>query len=107
MLISDFLIDISEIREALYTLGDHEIKIIQVLDPVEKDFSLNGNYHLFDSENGDKIKVFVTPRLRTQYQQKFDEHQKELHKICNDAGVDFYSATTNKEIFDVFYKILE
>ena len=31
VLISDFLVDIDEVTEALYTLGDHEIKIIQVL----------------------------------------------------------------------------
>ena len=33
---SDFLVNIEELRESLYMLGNHEIKIVQVLDRTEK-----------------------------------------------------------------------
>ena len=39
VLVSDFLVDINEVIEALYNLGDHEIRVLQVLDPVEKDLN--------------------------------------------------------------------
>ena len=38
VIISDFLINLDEIKTAIYRLGDHEIKIVQVLDPIEKEF---------------------------------------------------------------------
>src|SRR3989338_8794563 len=36
VIISDFLISPDEINNALYLLGDNDVKVIQVLDPIEK-----------------------------------------------------------------------
>src|SRR3989338_32085 len=108
ILISDFLIDINDIKEALYMLGrNHEIKIIQVLDPSEKDLNITGDLKLKDSETGNKIRTYISPRLRNKYQKMLDEHSAQIEETCNSLGMDFHLITTDKPIFDAFYEILK
>jgi len=107
VLISDFLIPIEEINEALYMLGDHVIKIIQVLDPVEKDLKLQGDFKLKDSETGTKMHTYISPRLRMQYEKMLDDHSAKIQETCNKLGMKFHLITTDTPIFDAFYKILE
>jgi len=107
VLVSDFLINIEEIREALYMLGNHEIKILQVLDPVEKDLKFEGDFKLTDSETRDKLKTYISPRLRLHYQKMLDNHSAQIEETCNNLGMDFHLITTDTPIFDAFYKILE
>ncbi|MBU4502221.1 MAG: DUF58 domain-containing protein [Nanoarchaeota archaeon] len=107
VIISDFLIDIEEIREALYNLGDHEIKVVQVLDPVEKDLNMEGDFRLKDSETNSILKTFISPRQRVNYQKQLAEHSAEVEKTCSKLGISFYQITTDTPIFDAFYRILE
>ena len=107
VLISDFLIDMGEIREALYALGDHEIKVIQVLDKVEKDLKLQGDLKLEDSETKEKVRTYVSPRLRTVYQKMLDNHSAKVKDTCNKLGIHFHQITTDTPIFDAFYRILK
>ncbi len=107
ILISDFLIDINEIREALYLLGDHEIKIIQVLDKVEKDLRLQGDFKLEDSETKEKVRTYISPRLRSVYQRMLDDHSAKIQETCGKLGIGFFQVTTDIPIFDAFYRILK
>ena len=106
VLISDFLIPIEEIKEALYNLGKHEIKVIQVLDPVEKELKMQGDFKLKDSETGGILKTYISPRLRQHYQSLLEEHTGKIRDVCNSLGMNFYQITTDKSIFDAFYEIL-
>ena len=64
---SDFLVNIEEIREAFYLLGDHDIKIIQVFDRTEKELKFEGDMKLIDSETKGMLRTFVSPRMRKEY----------------------------------------
>ena len=107
VLVSDFLIDAEEVIEALYTLGDHEIKIIQVLDPIEKDLKYSGDFKLIDSESKSMLRTYISPRLRVEYQQMLDNHSVRIEEVCNRLGIRFHQITTDTPIFDAFYKVLE
>jgi len=107
VLVSDFLIDAKEVIEALYTLGDHEIKIIQVLDPIEKDLKYSGDFKLIDSESKSMLRTYISPRLRVEYQQMLDNHSVRIEEVCNRLGIRFHQVTTDTPIFDAFYKVLE
>jgi len=107
ILISDFLIDIEEIKEALYRLGKHEVKIIHVLDPVEKNLTLAGDHILKDSETKDELRTNISPSLRTKYQEMIEGHANEIEKTCIALGYDYHLITTDKALFDVFYEMLE
>lgn len=107
VLVSDFLIDIKEIRKAIYTLGDHEIKIVQILDPVEKKLDMEGDFRLKDSETHSILRTFISPRQRVNYQKMLEEHSSEIEKTCSKLGIGFYQIITDTPIFDAFYRILE
>jgi len=107
VLISDFLVDSKEITEALYNLGDHEIKIIQVLDPTEKNLSYQGDFKLIDSETKSILRTFISPRLRVEHQRMLDNHCAKIEETCNKLGYRFFQITTNTPIFDAFYRVLE
>ncbi len=107
VLVSDFLVDINEIIESLYTLGDHEIKILQILDPIEKDLKYSGDFKLIDSETNNKLRTYVSPRLRVEYQQMLDNHSAKIEETCNKLGIHFFQITTDTPVFDAFYRVLE
>lgn len=107
VLISDFLVDINEVIEALYNLGDHEIKVIQVLDPIERDLKYSGDFKLIDSESKSMLRTFISPRLRVEYQQMLDNHVARMEETCNNLGMHFFQITTDTPIFDAFYRVLE
>lgn len=107
VLVSDFLIDAKEVIEALYTLGDHEIKIIQVLDPIEKDLRYSGDFKLIDSESKSMLRTYISPRLRVEYQQMLDSHSARIEETCDRLGIRFHQITTDTPIFDAFYRVLE
>ena len=107
VLISDFLVDIDEAIEALYNLGDNEIKVVQVLDPIEKDLKYSGDFKLIDSETNSMLRTYISPRLRVQYQQMLDNHSAKIEETCNKLGIHFFQITTDTPIFDAFYRVLE
>ena len=103
---SDFLVNIDEIREAIYMLGDHEIRIIQVLDRVEKELKMEGDMKLIDSETKGMLRTFISPRMRMEYQQHLDDHCAKIEEVCNKLNIHYNLAVTDIPIFDAFYKIL-
>ena len=107
VLISDFLVDISEVIEALYNLGDHEIKVIQVLDPIERDLKYSGDFKLIDSESKGMLRTYISPRLRVEYQQMLDNHVARMEETCNNLGYHFHQITTDTPRFDAFDRVLE
>ena len=107
VLLSDFLMDINDVIEGLYTLGDQEIKIVQVLDPIEKDLKYSGDFKLIDSETNSMLRTYISPRLRVQYQQMLDNHSAKIEETCNKLGIHFFQITTDTPIFDAFYRVLE
>ena len=78
---SDFLVNIEELRESLYMLGNHEIKIVQVLDRTEKELKFEGDFKLVDSETKGMLRTFISPRLRMEYQQKLDDHCAKIEDV--------------------------
>ncbi|HZX45151.1 MAG TPA: DUF58 domain-containing protein [Candidatus Nanoarchaeia archaeon] len=106
IIISDFLMPIDEINEVLFMLGSNEVKIIQVLDPVEKELKMTGDFKLKDSETGDKLVTHISPRLQMQYQKLMSEHAGKINDTCARLKMKFYTVTTDTPIFDAFYQIL-
>jgi len=107
ILISDFLIDINEIKAALHMLGNHEIKVVQVLDPIEKELKMIGDYRLKDSETGQKVRTNISPRLRTIYQKQLEEHCSKISDVCTHQRIGYHLITTDIPLFDAFYDILK
>ncbi|MFH1054313.1 MAG: DUF58 domain-containing protein [Candidatus Woesearchaeota archaeon] len=107
IILSDFLINIEEIKKTLSRLGKHDIKVIQVLDPIEKDLDLSGDYKLKDSETNDMMKTYVSRNLKNKYKSMLDDHTDKISDVCYKLGINFYQFTTDIPIFDAFYDILK
>ncbi|MBI2580987.1 DUF58 domain-containing protein [Candidatus Woesearchaeota archaeon] len=108
VLVSDFLFDIDEIREGLLTLasGNHEIKVMQVLDTTEKDLPVEGDVKLKDAESTETLRTYIGPKLVVEYENKLEQHIARIGKICTGIKADFCVATTATPIFDIFYDAL-
>ena len=103
ILISDFLQDPKAIETAVSRLSDHDLILIQVLDPTEKVLPLQGNSRLVDLETGDEIRTYVGENFKERYLGKLDDHSAMIKKSCMKVGAEFYTFTTDKPIFDAFY----
>ena len=106
IIISDFFYDLEQLRNVLYRYKKNKIKLIQVLDGIEKNMDIEGDYNLIDLESDARMKTFIDPYLRKKYYEKLEKHNNDIVNICTEVGADFYSVGTNEEIFDVFYRIL-
>ena len=106
IVISDFLYDLSEIKNSLARLKGHEIVLIQVLDKTERDLSLEGEYKLQDLETKQVVKTFISPSLRKTYLKQLNEHQAKIKKICDQMNAKFFIASNDKPIFDTFFEVL-
>lgn len=106
VLISDFLYDLDDVREVLFRYKKSEVYVIQVLDPRERQLSLQGDVVLEDSETGQKLRSFVSRRLKMNYQQKLADHIYQLKDICEENNASFVSVATDTPIFETFYHVL-
>jgi uncharacterized protein (DUF58 family) len=103
ILISDFLEEPEAVESAVYRLSDHDLILIQVLDPTEKKLPLEGNSKLIDLESGDEIRTYVSEKFKVSYQEKLDDHSARIRKTCMKVGAEFYTFTSDTPIFDAFY----
>ncbi len=106
LLISDFLYPLEEIREVLYRYRDHDLRLIQVLDPLEVDLNIEGDFKLKDAESGDFMRTFVSTNLRTKYVEGMRMHNASILKACGEVGAKFFSFPTDYPVFDAFYYMM-
>jgi len=106
IIISDFMADADGIKNSIFRLGDNELLLVQVLDPVEKNLDLGGEAKLIDLETDSKMDIYTSPRLRAEYQKKLNDHNAKIKETCNAVGADFYTVTTDKPVFDAIFEVV-
>ncbi len=107
VIISDFLYNLDEIEKGLARFNKHELKIIQVLDPREKNMDMDGSIKLHDSESNDTLKTYISRRMKEKYLNNLNNHIHEVQNICNHLNANFCCATTDRPIFDTFFDVLK
>jgi len=103
ILISDFMQEPEAIETALHRLSDHDLIVIQVLDPTEKVLPLQGNSKLVDLETGEDIRTYISDKFKERYTKKLDDHSARIKKTCMKVGAEFYIFTTDTPVFSAFY----
>jgi uncharacterized protein (DUF58 family) len=106
IVISDFMADTDGIRNSIFRLGDNELLLVQVLDPIEKNLDLGGEAKLIDLETDAKMDIYTSPRLRVEYQKKLNDHNAKIKETCNAVGADFHTVTTDKPVFDAIFEVV-
>jgi len=105
-IISDFMADVDAIRNAIFRLGDNELVLIQVLDPLEKNLDLGGEAKLIDLETDAKMDIYTSPRLRAEYEKRLNDHNAKIKEVCLAVGADFHSFTTDKPVFNAIFDVV-
>lgn len=106
VLISDFLYDLEEVRDILYRYRKSEVYVVQVLDPAERNLELEGDVLLEDSETDEKMRTFISRRMKSTYQDRINTHIFRLKDLCEETDAAFVSVTTDTPIFETFYHTL-
>ncbi len=107
ILISDFLYDLEEVETVLRTYRRNEVFVVQVLDPTERDLAIMGDVILQDSETKEKMRTYVSRRLKSVYQDKIMDHIMRLKALCHENDAAFISVTSDTPIFETFYHVLQ
>jgi uncharacterized protein (DUF58 family) len=106
ILISDFLAPLDDIKNALHYFTGNDVHVVQVLDPLEKEPSMDGDLKLKDSETTDLMRTYFSLKSKEDYIKRLDSHASEIEQECSTLGMTFFQAITNKPIFDTFYALL-
>ncbi len=104
--ISDFLYDTQELEEALARYKDNKIVLIQVLDPLEIDLNMDGDFNLVDMESDATMQTFISPLLKEKYAEGMNKHVDKIKEIAARVKAEFYSVNSNQEVFDAMFSIL-
>lgn len=106
VIISDFFYNIEHIKEILLRYKKNKIILVQTLDPIERKLDIEGDFNLEDLESNERMHTFIDPYLRKKYLEKLELHQGLIKEACGRVKADFYIASSDENIFDVFYRIL-
>lgn len=106
VIISDFLAPVEDIKESLHYLKGNEVVLIQVLDPIEKNPDMEGDFKLKDSESGGMIRAYISLKSKEEYSERMSRHVSEIEHEAAVLGIKFFQAATDTPIFETFYKVL-
>lgn len=106
VIISDFLYSLDEIRNTLSRFRKSDVIVIQVLDPLEQSFAIEGDLILHDAETQQKMRTFVTRRTQQDYRQEMEKHAAAITEVAEQGRFTFLTVTTDIPVFDSFYKAL-
>lgn len=107
VVISDFYDEVQATLSALDTLRvhGHEIVVVQVLDDVERELSLEGALVLEDMETGERLPV-ITAEVRDEYQAAITQHHAALAEACGRRNIDYISAQTSMPLDNLLFDYL-
>src|SRR3989338_4013846 len=106
VIVSDFFYDIEQVKNILSRYKKNKIILVQVLDHLERNLDIEGDFDLVDLESDFRLHTFIDPYLRKKYFEQLNIHQGKIRDECKKVKAYFYVAGSDEDIFDVFYKIL-
>jgi uncharacterized protein (DUF58 family) len=107
VLISDFL-DPSGFEEAFAVLRRfrHDVVVLHVMSPDERDPQLPEEVVLVDAEEGTTTEVEITPALLAAYRETFEQHAREIEAFCRKYGWGYARAATDVPFENLVLRVL-
>ncbi|MBN2110090.1 MAG: DUF58 domain-containing protein [Methanosarcinaceae archaeon] len=102
IIISDLLDDFKAIESAIYRFSYHDLILMQVLDPTERDLTIHGHSRLVDLETQVKIDTYISESFKEEYREQLEAHINRISDVCGKVRAEFYTFTTDIPIFDAF-----
>ncbi len=105
IILSDFLEDSEEIESALETLKHTEAVLVNVLDETELNPEIEGDAILKDPESSSKLRTYLSPRRKKNYQERLEEHTEEIEESALKNGARYIQVSTGDDFFESFIKV--
>jgi uncharacterized protein (DUF58 family) len=107
VVISDFL-DPDGIEPGFAVLRRfrHEVAVIHVISPEEREPRLPEEVVLLDAEDGTASQLDVTPRLLAAYREAFQGHERDVQTYCRKYGWAYMQARTEFPFEELVLKLL-
>jgi uncharacterized protein (DUF58 family) len=106
IIISDFLVPLDDIRQALFRMGRHDLIVIQVLAPSEIELSTLGAVKLHDLETSEQLFTDINNSLVSELKKELESHISAVKTECNRLDADFFSFRTDLPVFEAIYRTI-
>lgn len=85
----------------------HEVAIIQVTEPSEKDAGQLGEYTLEDCETGESHHALIDAKARREYQKNYQDYQEEIFRYCRRRQIALIQTDTDFNVIDLLLRSLQ
>jgi uncharacterized protein (DUF58 family) len=103
--ISDFLALLNSVERALgiFTAANMDVSAVQIFGGTELDGQgLQGDVEVVDAESGERVRVAIGQRQRTQYRETLLRLAHEIQRFCFRSGLRYAMHTTDRDFHDFF-----
>jgi uncharacterized protein (DUF58 family) len=107
IVMSDFLDDAGAEKPLQY-LADygHELFLVHVWSPEDREPLWDGEMELIDAETGDRLEIALDEKARTGYTTAFDDYSKALNTLANRSGGRYVGLSTSTQLDDAIFGAL-
>lgn len=83
-----------------------EVHFIQVHHPREANPDLEGEFELVDAETGEQRRIWLTPKDRLRYEERFQAFLDGIDRACQARQIDYQRWRTDQAFDDLFLELL-
>ncbi|MDF1657282.1 MAG: DUF58 domain-containing protein [Verrucomicrobiales bacterium] len=100
--------DVDEARDAIKHAAKWpgEVHFIQVFHPSEAKPDLDGEIELVDVETREHRRLWITPRDRKRYEERYEEFLTDIEKSCQSRQIDYQRWRTDNPFDELFLDLL-
>lgn len=108
IIISDFLDD-DDVLKPLQYLADfgHELMLIQLWTPFDRDPGYDGDVALTDPETGQTLELTLSAEARRVYMEAFDQHAKAIESLVLRCGGRYAGLSTAQPLEEAIFQSLD
>lgn len=104
VIVSDFM-DAEDVEKPLQSLADygHELMLVHVWAPEDREPPWEGELDLVDAESGAKLEVAFDGEARRRYREAFDAYARRLQNVANRTGGRYVSLSTDMALEEALF----
>jgi hypothetical protein len=87
--------------------GRHEISVIHVLAPEERNPDLTGDLKLIDSEDNAEVEITADYDLLARYRENLQAWQSELRAFCRSRNISYVPVETTLDLDELLFAWLQ
>ncbi len=102
VLASDFLVDPETLASGLGALSDHELLLVHVVAPEERDPPVSGETIFEGLETATRLRTYFSPSRKRQYRDRLVSHWDDIEAVADRYGADYVRLRTDRPFFEAF-----